>query len=172
MSDFKDAIRSGLIEYLEGLKKALDGLTPDELRYQPALHANFIEWIVWHMARVEDRWVNLVLRQDDDLWVKNGWFERFGMTEDDYGREDTPEMMRAMRRVDMTELMRYYREVREATLAHLDAMTADDMDRKFVHPRRGIEVSGAWVLGHILVEEAQHLGQVAYLRGMMRGHNS
>ena len=70
MPDFKDAVRSGLVEYMEGLEKALDGLTEDELRYQPALHANFIEWIVWHMARVEDRWVNLVLRQDDDIWVK------------------------------------------------------------------------------------------------------
>ena len=52
MPDFKDAVRSGLIEYMEGLEKALDGLTDNELRYQPALHANFIEWIVWHMARV------------------------------------------------------------------------------------------------------------------------
>ena len=50
MSDFRDAVRSGLIEYMEGLEKALDGLSEDELRYQPALHANFIEWIVWHMA--------------------------------------------------------------------------------------------------------------------------
>lgn len=172
MSDFKDAVRSGLIEYLEGLEKALDGLTQDELRYQPALHANFIEWIVWHMARVEDRWVNLVLRQDDDLWVKRGWYEHFGMDPDDYGREDTAEMMRAMPRLDMADLMRYYREVREATLAHLDTMTPADMEQVFLHPRRGIEVTGAWVLGHILVEEAQHLGQVAYLRGMMRGLNA
>lgn len=169
MPDFKDAIRSGLIEYMEGLEKALDGLTEDELRFQPALHANFIEWIVWHMARVEDRWVNLVLRQEDDIWVTRGWHKRFGMTEDDYGREDTAEMMRAMPKTDINEMMRYYREAREITLAHLDAMTPDDLSKVYLHPRRGIEVTGAWVLGHILVEEAQHLGQIAYLRGMMRG---
>ena len=169
MSDFKDAIRSGLIEYMEGLEKALDGLTEDELRFQPALHANFIEWIVWHMARVEDRWVNLVLRQEDDIWVTRGWHKRFGMADDDYGREDTAEMMRAMPKTDINEMMRYYREAREITLAHLDEMTDDDLSKVYPHPRRGIEVTGAWVLGHILVEEAQHLGQIAYLRGMMRG---
>ncbi len=169
MPDFKDAVRSGLIEYMEGLEKALDGLTEDELRWQPALHGNFIEWIVWHMARVEDRWVNLVLRQDEDIWVKDGWYKRFGMTEDNYGREDTAEMMRAMPKCDIGDLMKYYRAAREATLAHLDVMKPEDLDRTYFHPRRQIEVTGAWVLGHIIVEESQHLGQIAYLRGLMRG---
>ena len=169
MADFKDAVRSGLIEYMEGLDKALDGLSEDELRYQPAIHANFIEWIVWHMARVEDRWINLVLRQDDDIWVKDGWYKRFGMDPDDYGREDTAEKMRAMPKIDINEMMDYYREARKVTLAHLDVMPVEDLDKEFYHPRRQIAVSGAWVLGHILVEEAQHLGQIAYIRGMMRG---
>ena len=28
---------------------------------------------------------------------------------------------------------------------------------------------GYWILGHVLVEESQHLGQVAYIRGMIKG---
>ncbi len=171
MPDFKDAVRSGLIEYMEGLEKALDGLTEDELRWQPALHANFIEWIVWHMARVEDRWVNLVLRRDEDIWLKEKWYQKFGMAEDNYGREDTAEMMRAMPECDIHQLMEYYHAARRSTMHHLDAMTTEDLDRTYYHPRRGIEVTGDWVLGHILVEESQHLGQIAYLRGLMRGIN-
>ena len=34
--DFRDVVRSGLDEYLEGLEQALDGLTPVELAWQPA----------------------------------------------------------------------------------------------------------------------------------------
>ncbi len=169
MPDFKDAVRSGLIEYMEGLEKALDGLTDDELRWQPALHGNFIEWTVWHMARVEDRWINLVLREDDDIWAKDRWYERFGMAEDNYGRQDTAEMMRAMPKTDINVMMEYYCAARKATLAHLDAMTPEDLDKTYFHPRRQIKVTGAWVLGHIIVEESQHLGQIAYLRGLMRG---
>ena len=169
MANFKDAVRSGLIEYMEGLEKALDGLTEDELRYQPAIHANFIEWIVWHMARAEDRWVNLALREDVDIWVKDGWYKRFGIDPDNYGREDTAEMMRAMPKTNVNEMMEYYRSVREVTLAHLDAMPVEDLDKAFHHPRRKVAVTGAWVWGHILVEEAQHLGQIAYIRGIMRG---
>ena len=52
MADFKDAIKSGLEEYLDGLKKAVDGLNSAELRWQPTLASNSISWIVWHMARV------------------------------------------------------------------------------------------------------------------------
>ena len=48
-------------------------------------------------------------------------------------------------------------------------MPVEDLDKEFYHPRRQVAVSGAWVLGHILVEEAQHLGQIAYVRGIMRG---
>ncbi len=79
MSDFKDAIKSALDEYLEALKRAVDGLTPAELQWQPTLASNSISWIVWHMARVEDRWVNRVLRSDVELWIKDGWHEKFGV---------------------------------------------------------------------------------------------
>ena len=33
--DFRDVVRSGLDEYLEGLEQAIDGLTPVELAWQP-----------------------------------------------------------------------------------------------------------------------------------------
>ena len=31
---------------------------------------------------------------------------------------------------------------------------------------------GYWILGHVLVEESQHLGQIAYIRGMIKGLNN
>ena len=35
MSTFKEAIQSGLEEYLQDLQRALEGLTPAEVRWQP-----------------------------------------------------------------------------------------------------------------------------------------
>src|SRR6266704_390748 len=52
---FKEAIRSGLDEYLQALQRAIEGLTPAEAYWQPTLHTNHIAWLVWHMARAEDR---------------------------------------------------------------------------------------------------------------------
>ena len=78
MSTFKEAIQSGLEEYLQGLQRTLAGLTPAEVRWQPTLHTNHIAWLVWHMARVEDRWVNRHLRGTTEVWTAAGWADRFG----------------------------------------------------------------------------------------------
>ena len=50
MSAFKEALRSGLEEYLQGLHRATEGLTPVEARWQPTVHTNHIAWLVWHMG--------------------------------------------------------------------------------------------------------------------------
>jgi hypothetical protein len=170
MADFKDAIKSGLEEYLDGLKKAVDGLTPAEMRWQPTLASNPISWIVWHMARVEDRWVNRVLRQDVELWSRDGWHEKFGMFEEAHGYGETAVQVQAMPDVAMSDLLTYFDAVRQSTLAHLEQMTAADIEATYAHPRR-TGITGTWILGHLLVEESQHLGQVAYIRGMIRGLN-
>ncbi|UCD79456.1 MAG: DinB family protein [Desulfobacterales bacterium] len=170
MTDFKDAIKSGLDEFLDSLKKAVEGLTATELRWQPTLTANPISWIVWHMARVEDRWVNRVLRGKVELWISDGWHNRFGMSEEAHGYGDTADQVRAMPDVAMSDLLDYFDAVRQSTLAHLAQMTPADLETTYPHPRLKGR-TGAWILGHILVEESQHLGQVAYIRGMIRGQN-
>ena len=170
MADFKEAIKSGLAEYMDGLKKAVDGLTPAELRWQPTLASNSISWIVWHMARVEDRWVNFVLRGDVERWIGDGWHEKFGMSEEAHGYGETEVEVRAMPDVAMADVLVYYDAVRQSTMAHLETMTPADVEATYAHPKRK-GLTGAWILGHILVEESQHLGQVAYIRGMIRGWN-
>jgi len=170
LADFKDAVKSGLEEYLDALKKAVDGLTPAELQWQPTLASNSISWIVWHMARVEDRWVNRVLRSDVELWIRDGWHEKFGMSKEAHGYGETEAKVRAMPEVAMSDLLVYFDAVRQSTLAYLEQMTSADIEASYAHPRL-TGITGSWILGHILVEESQHLGQVAYIRGMIRGQN-
>ena len=55
MSAFKVPIKSGLNEYYGKLKQTVEGLTPEELLWQPGPESNHILWTVWHMARVSDR---------------------------------------------------------------------------------------------------------------------
>jgi hypothetical protein len=59
----------------------------------------------------------------------------------------------------------------QVTPQYLERATDADLSREYPLPRGGM-VTGSWILGHILVEESQHLGQVALLRGMMRGLNA
>jgi hypothetical protein len=166
MSAFQEAIQSGLEEYLQDLQRALEGLTPAEVRWQPTLHTNHIAWLVWHMARVEDRWVSR-LRQSPEVWNADGWAERFCMDPASNGVGHTMEEVRAMPDIPLTDLMAYFDAVRAVTRRYLDQATDADLAQEY-HARLGPR-TGTWIIGHILVEESQHVGQVALLRGMIRG---
>lgn len=168
MSAFKEAIRSGLEEYLQGLKTAIEGLTPAEARWQPTVHTNHIAWLVWHMARVEDRWVSRYLRGTTEVWTADGWADRFSMDPESNGFGQTIEEVRAMPEIPLTDLMAYFDAVRAVTRRYLDRATEEDLSREYQHPRQGA-ITGTWIVGHILAEESQHTGQVALIRGMIRG---
>jgi hypothetical protein len=167
MSTFKAALQSGLEEYRQALQRALDGLTPAEVRWQPMPHTNHIAWLVWHIARAEDLWVSR-LRSTPEVWQADGWSDRFGMDPTSTGAGQTMEEVRAMPEISLTDIMAYLDAVRVVTRQYLDQATDADMAREYPHPRWGT-APGSWVVGHILVEVSQHVGQVALLRGMMRG---
>ncbi len=171
MNAFKEAIRSGLEEYLQELKRVIDGLTPAEARWQPALNTNHIAWLVWHMGRVEDRWVNKHLKGDTEVWISEGWADRFKMDSESLGFGHSMEDVRAMPDLSLTDLMAYFDAVRAVTCRYLDQATDADLLKDYPSPHRGA-VRGTWILGHILVEESQHVGQVALIRGMIRGPNA
>jgi len=69
--------------------------------------------------------------------------------------------------IPLTDLMAYFDAVRTFARQYFDQATNEDLDRTYEHPRLGT-VTGTWVVGHLLIEEAQHAGQVALIRGMMR----
>jgi uncharacterized damage-inducible protein DinB len=168
MNAFKEAIRSGLEEYLQGLKTAIEGLTPAQARWQPTVHTNHIAWLVWHTARVEDWWVGRYLRGNSEVWTADGWADRFSMDPESIGVGQTTEEVRAMPEIPLTDLIAYFDAVRAVTRQYLEQATEEDLSRNYQHPRRGA-VTGTWIVGHILAEESQHVGQIALLRGMMRG---
>ncbi len=154
---------------MDGLNEALDGLTQVELDWRPAPSSNSIAWQVWHMARVEDRWVNMYLKQSVEVWIADGWHKRLGLQPEDHGANQTAEEAVAMPAMPIDLLMDYYKAVRVTVLDHLAGLSGNDLGNTFPHPTRGEGPTVAWVLAHLIVEEAQHLGQVAYLRGILRG---
>jgi hypothetical protein len=77
-----------------------------------------------------------------------------------------------MAEVSMKLLLEYFSEVRKRTIAELEKSTDFDMATVYRPPswwRASRDMTGAWVFGHAIVEESQHLGQIAFIRGMQRG---
>ena len=171
MQPFLVAIDSGLNEAFEKLQRAIEGLSEDELHWRPHLESNTIDWLIWHMALVEDNWVNGRMRESTTIWERDGWAARIGYTGGGNGFGHTAEQIRALPPFDVPLVMEYYAEVRSGTTDYFASeMQESDLDKQITHPRYD-PVSYAWILGHLLCEEAEHLGQIEYLRGMMRGIN-
>ncbi|MFQ5826137.1 MAG: DinB family protein [Dehalococcoidia bacterium] len=150
--------------YLTG---ALDGLTQEESAWSPGVECNSIAFILWHIARVEDFFVNRVIQRGGEVYEAEGWREKLGTPARETGFQYTAEQLQAWP-VPRLEILRGYADsVREKTLAFLEDLTPEKLD-EVPRPDRSPDSIGA-TLGHISTEIALHVGQIAYLRGVQRG---
>ena len=166
--DGKDIVRRGLTEYWDGLRKALAGLTAAERRFQPHADPNHIDFIVWHMARDEDGEIHTFAQRTMTLWQHHAWYQKLGLPPEDDGFGYTAEQAATLPRFDIADCLAYYVAARHATLRYLDALTPTDLAR-CPDPARAPGHTIGDMLSHLIVEGSQHLGQVAYLRGLQRG---
>lgn len=166
--DYKDIVRMALAEYSDDMARALDGLTPEERRFQPTLDSNHIDFLVWHIAKVEDGWINAYARSTRTVWEEGDWAERLGLPEEGAGFGYDADDVRSLPTFDHDLLNEYAEAVREVTLAFLDASSPEQIGRPRDRGWREPYCVGS-ALSHLLVEECQHVGQIAYIRGMLRG---
>ena len=157
-------ITDALEKETEFLLEALEGLSPDELTWQPGPAANSIGWILWHMVRVEDMWIQFFAQFKPELWERDGWHEKFGLPTRDNGFGHTAEQVNNFPRLDLEEFLLYRAAVREATLAFLATLTPNDMET--VPRERRPEMSLGAMFRQIIGEIYQHVGHIAYLRGL------
>ena len=146
------------------LLDALNGLTPDQLAWQPTPDANSINWILWHMVRVEDMWIQFFAQFQTELWETQGWHEKFGLPTRDNGFGHTHEQVNNFPRIDLDRFLQYRAAVRASTLAYLNTLTPDDMAT--VPRERRPEMSLGAMFRQIIGEMYQHVGHIAYLRGL------
>jgi len=164
--DAKELILMSLEQSQEYLTKALDGLSQEEVAWSPGPECNSIAFILWHMTRVEDFFVNHVIRREKELYEAESWQDKLGTPLKAFGY--SVEELRAWPPLPPLEiLLEYARSVREKTLALLRSMPADKLS-ELARPDRPPDTIGG-ILGRMSTELALHVGQIAYLRGVQRG---
>lgn len=158
---------SDTFERVSGSVEAvLDGLSDDELATRPAPDANTIAWLVWHLARVEDDHVAHVAGHEQ-VWTADGFARRFDLPFDDdaigYGQsaEEVGQV-----RASAELLGDYYRAVRARTGAYVAGLTPEDLDR-VVDDRWDPPVTLGVRLVSVVNDATQHVGQAAYVRGLV-----
>lgn len=151
---------------LENGVAVVGGLDDDTLAHRPTPDANSIAWLVWHAARGQDAQIADVAGTEQ-VWFSQGWADRFGLDldPDDHGYGHTSEQVGRVR-ASGELLAGYLRACHEATVDYLRTLSEADLDR-IVDDRWDPPVSLGVRLVSIADDDAQHVGQAAYLRGML-----
>ncbi|HET6529044.1 MAG TPA: DinB family protein [Actinoplanes sp.] len=149
------------------VRAAVEGLDPEQLRYAPAGGANTIGWLVWHLTRVQDSHIAELIGAEQ-VYLAGDWAPRFGLEPDpsDTGYGHTAAQVARVAPAGWQVLVDYYDAVHERTVGFLGGLTAADLDRV---------VDEAWdppvTMGVRLVsihdDDTEHVGQAAYLRGLL-----
>jgi uncharacterized damage-inducible protein DinB len=151
------------------LGRALNGLTQEEAAWSPAPESNSIAFILWHMTRVEDFFINRVIQRQVELYEAEGWREKLGTPAKDTGFEYTLEQLQAWPVPKLEVLRGYADSVRKSTLALLNSIALERLSE--LARREPSPESIGDILCRNTTQIAMHTGQIAYLRGIWRGLN-
>ncbi len=167
--DHRDVTLQAVGDYGRQLERALTGLELEEARWMPTPDSNHIMWTLWHMGRMEDMWGWYLRGKGDCAWIEGGWAERLGIDPERNGAGDTIEQVRDFPNVSVDEVIGYWKASRELLIPSIEGVTVDQLNDKrpeiWEHaPDRAPTL--LWVLGRIPVENSQHTGQIAYIRGL------
>lgn len=150
---------------------ALEALDEATLAREPAEQCNSAAWILWHMNRVVDTFINTRLRSVPQTWAKDGWDQKFDTPDDaeDRGFGWTAEQVAAWKAPSKKVQLGYYEAVKTAATAYLESLTVADLELIMMIPPVEEPRSVAMALGQMTWDNIAHGGQIAYLRGLFIG---
>ena len=159
-----DILRDSFERVADDLPAALEGLTAEQLLWQPAPAANHIAWLAWHIGRCEDAQIAPIGAVPQVY--QDGWAKRFalpsGPSATGYGQ--SIEQVRAFPLTDPSLFTVYSAAGHAATQRVLDGLSDDDLSSTVEDSYR---VTVAVRLVSIVNDITQHLGQIGYLRGLI-----
>ena len=148
------------------LETALDGLTEDEINQQPNPECNSIGWMVWHLTRVQDRFI-AVLSNNEQVYIAGKWYEKFnrGADPQDIGYGHSSEDLSNFKAPDTKTLLDYHYDTLEKTKQYTNRISPGELDRVIDNSRAP---TVALRLTAFISDNLQHAGQVAYLSGRIK----
>ena len=109
----------------------LDGLAEAQYRMIPEREEHSLAWILWHLSRVEDVTMNLLVAGRDQVFEVGGWLEKTNSpirhTGNGTGEVVTQALSTAL---DISALRAYRYAVGRATREIIPTLTKDDFSRK------------------------------------------
>jgi len=163
----KDILIDAFSRIQEEVHATVGGLPPDDLNRPPAIGANTVAWLIWHLTRVQDDHVADAAGLEQ-VWLTKGWADRFalGLPHHDTGYGHTSKQVTEAKVESGDLLLGYYDAVHEQSLGFVRGLGAEDLER-VVDERWDPPVTLGVRLVSVLADDLQHVGQAAYVRGLL-----
>ncbi|WP_275571920.1 mycothiol transferase [Mycolicibacterium vanbaalenii] len=163
----RELLRDSFTRLIEHVDDLTENLTDEVAYYRPTPQANTTAWLIWHSARIQDAQL-CDIAGIEQVWFRDGWVDRFALDlpRDAHGYGHTPEDV-AKVRASAQLLAGYYHAVHKLSLEYVASVSADELAR-VVDERWTPPVTASVRLVSIIDDAAQHLGQAAYIRGLVR----
>ncbi|MGH7347975.1 MAG: DinB family protein, partial [Candidatus Rokuibacteriota bacterium] len=166
-------------------ERAFTGPNDEQMRLRPREDLNSLAWLMWHIARAEDIFVNAVLGARTQLFDDESWARRLAVTRRDFGIGMTSaEVTELTRQVELGALREYRDAVGRRTREVIGGFTpqdwegtvaADAVQRAASQGAFGVRTEqivkgfpgrprSAMLSGIALFHSAGHLGEAATVR--------
>jgi hypothetical protein len=155
---------------LRVLEYTLEGLSVDDLNWQPKPDCNSIGWLVWHLTRWQDAQISAFMKEDQ-LWIKDGWHQKFNRPADpkDNGGRMKPEDLAKFKSPDAGTLLGYHKAVLARAQQFFPTLKQADLDKIIEGTPFPKPPTMGTLLLIILSDGLQHAGQASYIRGLRQG---
>ena len=169
MATSAELLIDGFGRIRENVADVLGGLTAEQLAYRVDADANPVSWLVWHLTRVQDDHVAAAFGVPQ-VWSSEGWATRLGlparMTDHGYGQTSAQVSLVAAACAASGLLGDYHEAVYAQTVKLVADISDADLDR-VVDRRWTPPVTLAVRLVSVLDDDMQHVGQAAFVRGIL-----
>ena len=171
-----DALRKNLHFWHWYPRLLCEGLSNEELHWQPEGNPNSIMFTLWHAYRSEDDILHGLLMRQPSVFLRDGWAERLPVAETGetaFGNGLSREQI-AKVRLSFETVMEYAEAVGRSVQDYADTLVdsegAEMVPLPFfatVYPMLD-EMSRAEVISFFSIgHTAEHLGEVQFIKGLM-----
>ena len=87
----------------------LDDMTEERIRRIPQNCEHSVAWLIWHLARIEDVAMNILVADSPQILHRDGWFERLEIAARDTGNAMAAEGVATLSAAIDIEALRAYR---------------------------------------------------------------
>ena len=165
--EFQQLLQNVFERVAQYLEKALDGLTQEDLNQLPGSDCNSIGWLTWHLTRSQDSAISSLMGKEQ-IWIADKWYSKFNRNPDpaDTGFGHSSEDVARFQSPEAKTLLDYHYAILRQTKEYISKLSTAELGQETNNPRHptvGLRLAA------IINDNLQHTGQVAYLRGLLKG---